>query len=392
MVSFRFTAGGLEPHQTGVLNMTPLTRREVGAGALAVAISARAIGLSPAVAKVPDKIIIGKLPFNTEVTLYAGGLDAFKDEGLTIEYIQGAGGPAVVQALAAGSIPVGDIGVAPALIAAARNLPLVSLALGAIATPSHPSDRIMVRADSPIRAVGDLKGKKLALHQRGTIEEFELISMKKTHGVGPDDLEIAIVPIPNQPQVLAEGQVDAIFPVPPFDLIAERKFKARTLINGSDINPYTGYGTFTFRTDFIAAYPEAAQKLMQAWIRICRWIDDNPAKANAAAGAEIGVEEDMRPNVRLCWFARNGLPVMPNVWQFYYMLLGAKLIDSGTDPHKLINQSVIEPTKRISLPALDAVGVEPDPEVAEMLKGTYPQLPEPPEKFYGDWEPRMLRL
>jgi ABC-type nitrate/sulfonate/bicarbonate transport system substrate-binding protein len=365
---------------------------KAAAGALVFGVSARALGLSPASAKVPDKIVIGRLPFNTEVTLYTDGLDAFKDEGLTIDYIQGAGGPAVVQALAAGSIPVGDIGVAPALIAAARKLPLVSPALGAIATPSHPSDRIMVLAGSPIRTVQDLKGKKLALHQRGTIEEFELVSMKRTYGVGLEDLDIAIVPIPNQPQVLAAKQVDAIFPVPPFDLIAERKFNARTLVNGSDINPYTGYGTLTFRTDFIEAYPEAAQKLMKAWIRICRWIDDNPGKANAAAGNLIGVEPDLQKDVRLCWFARNGLPVLPNVWQFYYMLLGAKLIEPSVDPKSLIDQSVVEPTKRVSLPALEAIGAQRDEEVAKMLKASYPQLPEPAEKYYAEWEPQMLRL
>jgi sulfonate transport system substrate-binding protein len=365
---------------------------KAGAGALVFAISARAIGLSPAIAKVPDKIIIGRLPFNTEVTLFTGGNDAFKEEGLTIEYMEGAGGPAIVQALAAGSIPVGDIGIGPALIAAARNLPFVSPAMGAVATPSNPSDRIMVRADSPIQKVQDLKGKKLALHQRGTIEDFELISMKKKFGVGPDDIDIAIVPIPNQPQVLAEGQVDAIFPIPPFDLIAERKFKARTLVNGADINPYTGYGTFTFRTDFIEAYPEAAQKLMKAWILMCRWIDDNPAKAKAASGTQMHVDADMQNDVRLCWFARNGLPVMPNIWQFYYWMLSAKLIDSSIDAKKLIDQSVTEPTKRISLPALESIGVQRDVEIAKMLKADYPALPEPPEKYYGDWEPKMLQL
>src|SRR5262249_25389915 len=144
----------------------------VGGGALAVMISARAVGLSPAVAKVPEKIVIGQLPFNTEVTIYAEANGFFAQEGLSVEYHKAIGGPAVVQALAAGSIPVGDIGVGPALIAAARKLPLISPALGGIGTPSYPFARIMIREDSPIRSVADLKGKRVAMHQRGAMEEL----------------------------------------------------------------------------------------------------------------------------------------------------------------------------------------------------------------------------
>ena len=96
----------------------PLSRREVlgaslrlGGSALTVTISARALGLSPAIAKVPEKIVIGQVPFNTEVTIYAEAIGQFKEEGLSIEYHKAVGGPAVVQALTAGSIPVGDVGV-----------------------------------------------------------------------------------------------------------------------------------------------------------------------------------------------------------------------------------------------------------------------------------------
>ena len=147
------------------------TRRELlsealraGGGAFAVTISARAIGLSPAAAKVPEKIVVGQVPFNTVVSLYRSGeIDYFKEEGLSIEYMMAVGGPALVQALAAGSIPAADIGVAPALIAAARRLPLISPALAGIGTPKQPFTRIMVREDSPIRSVADLFALALAV-------------------------------------------------------------------------------------------------------------------------------------------------------------------------------------------------------------------------------------
>ena len=358
--------------------------------ALVVTISARSLGLSPAIAKVPEKIVIGQLPFNTEVTIYAEAMGYFKEEGLSVEYLKAVGGPAVVQALAAGSIPAGDIGVGPALIAAARKLPLVSPALGGIGTPTHPFARIMVREDSPIRTVADLKGRRLAMHQRGAMEDLVLPALKKNYGVGVQDLEIALVPAPNQPQVLAEKQVDAIFANPPIDTVAERMFKARTLVNVADFVPYIGYGTFTFRQDFVDAYPDAAKRLMKAWIRTCRWINDNQAKANEVAGSALGIQEELRPHLRLPHFARNGLAVLPNVWHIYYMLVANKVLDPVDDPAKLIEQSVVEPAKRIGLPALEEVGQQPDPEVTAMLRAQYPFLPKPVEAYYSDWERKLL--
>jgi ABC-type nitrate/sulfonate/bicarbonate transport system substrate-binding protein len=376
----------------------PLNRRTVlssglglGGSLLTVTISARALGLSPAIAKVPEKIVIGQVPFNTQVTIYGEAIGQFKEEGLSIEYHKAIGGPAVIQALAAGSIPVGEPGVGPALIAAARKIPLVSPALGGIGTPTHPFSRIMTLSSSSIRSVADLKGKKIALHQRGVMEDLVLPAMKIKYGVGPQDVEIVLIPSPNQPQVLSQGLVDAIFANPPTDAVAEQKFNARTVINVADFVPYLGYGTFSLREDFVEAYPDAAMRLMKAWIRTCRWIDDNAERANAIAGAGLGIAEEVRPHLRLPYFARNGLAVLPNVWHIYYMLVEGKVLDPVDDPGKLIEQSVVEPAKRIGLPALEEVGQQPDPEVTAMLRAPYPLLPEAVETYYSDWERALLR-
>lgn len=376
----------------------PLSRREVlGAGlglggrAIAVTISARALGLSPAIAKVPEKIVIGQVPFNTQVTIYAEAIGALKEEGLSVEYLKAVGGPAVIQALAAGGIPVGEPGVGPALIAAARKIPLVSPALGGIGTPTHPFSRIMTLADSPIRSVADLKGKRIALHQRGVMEDLVLPALKISNGIDPQDVEIVLIPSPNQPQALSQGLVDAIFANPPTDAVAEQKFNARTVINVADFVPYLGYGTFSFRQDFVEAYPDAAVRLMKAWIRTCRWIDDNATAANTIAGASLGIAEEVRPHLRLPYFARNGLAVLPNVWHVYYMLVTGKVLDPVDDPGRLIEQSVVEPAKRIALPALEAVGQQADPEVTAMLRASYPLLPNALETYYSDWERALLR-
>jgi ABC-type nitrate/sulfonate/bicarbonate transport system substrate-binding protein len=365
---------------------------QAGAATLALAASTRALGIADAAPAMPEKIVIGTLPYNTEVTAFIGEVDFFKDEGLSIELFHAPSGPAVVQALIAGSLPLGDIGVAPAIIAAGRGLPLVQPALGAVGTPQQPFSRIMVSGDSPIVEVEQLKGKKLALHQRGSVEELSLAALKKTHGIGREDVEIVVVPALNQPQALSERLVDAIYARPPADAIAEQRFGARTLINTADFIPYIGYGTLAMRHDFVDAYPDAAKQVMKAWLRFCRWIDDHAEAARQASNANLSIDADLRDKVRIPYFARNGLPVLPNVWHIYEMLVAGKAMDAAADPAKLFDEAVIEPTQRITLPALEELGWSKDAVVQDMLRATYPLLPRPPEAYYAEWEKKLLAM
>jgi ABC-type nitrate/sulfonate/bicarbonate transport system substrate-binding protein len=376
---------------TGALGRRRLLR--AGAATLALIASPRALGLPAAAAEaMPEKIVIGTLPFNTEVTAYIGNVDYFKEEGLAVELFHGSDGPSVIQALVGGSLPLGDVGVGPAIIASARGLPLLYPALGAIGTPQHPLSRIMVREDSPIVEVPQLRGKKLALHRRGTIEDVSLAALKKTHGIGHEDLEIVVLPSPNQPQALAQGLVDAIYALPPADAAAEQRFHARTLINTAEFIPYIGYGTLAMRRDFVDAYPDAAKKVMKAWLRFCRWIDDHAEAARGVSNASLAIDEDLRAKLRIAYFARNALPVMPNLWHIYEMLVAGKALDAVSDPATLFEEAVIEPTRRITLPALAELGWDKDPVVQDMLRASYPLLAKPPEAYYAEWEKKLTAI
>jgi ABC-type nitrate/sulfonate/bicarbonate transport system substrate-binding protein len=360
---------------------------------LALAASPRGLGLPAAAAEaMPAKIVIGTVPANTEVTAYLGAIDCFKESGLTVELLHGADAPAVMEALVGGSIPLADIGLDAAIIATARGLPLLHPALGAVGTPQRPLSRIMVREDSPIVEVPQLKGRKLALTRHGSLEELGLAALKKTHGLARDEIEVVLLPPADQPQALARGQVDAIYAVPPVDTIAERRFKARTLINTADFIPYIGCGTLAMRRDFVDAYPGAARKAMTAWLRFCRWIDDHAEAAHQASGAALNLDQDLRASVRLPYFARNGLPVMPNLWHVYEMLAQGKALETAVDPTRLFEETVIEPTRRITLPALDALGWDKDAVVQDMLRASYPLLAKPPEDYYAEWEKKLLSI
>ena len=83
---------------------------------------------------------------------------------------------------------------------------------------------------------------------------------------------------------------------------------------------------------------------------------------------------------------------MPNVWHLYEMLVQVKTIDPVADPAKLFNDAVVEPTKRFTLPAVEELSLQPDPEIEKMLTGDYALLPKPVATYYADWERRLLKM
>jgi len=358
---------------------------------LTVSVSAKSLGLS-ASAQVPEKIVIGTIPIIPTIGSFIGQVDFFKEEGLTVELTRFNNFAPIMQAMTAGNLLVGDFGVAPSIIGLTRGLPLIAPFLTTFSTPSKPVERIMVMENSAIKALDDLKGKKLAFLGPGTVLDMFLTALPKRTKIRKEDIELVPMPAPNMLDALAQGLVDAIFAIPPADTAAEQKYRARTIANATDLVPYAGLGTVALRRDFAEANPEAAKKLLRACIRFDRWIGDNPADARKVMAKNLGLPEQLGAQSRIPLFSRNGLPVMPNVWHLYEMLLLVKTIDPHPDPAKLFNDTIVEPTKRLTLPAAEELGLQHDPEIERMLKGDYPFLPKPVESYYADWERRLLKM
>ena len=370
-----------------------LTRRDAlktigntSAALLTVSVSARSLGLS-AFAQIPEKIVLGTIPILPSIASYIGEVDFFKEEGLTVEVTRFNN-----FAPTAGNLLVGEFGVAPSIIGLTRGLPLYVPFLTAYSTPTHPVERIMVMQNSPIKTLDDLKAKKLAFLGPGTVPDMFFGALPKRTKIRKEDIDLVPMPAPNMPDALAQGLVEAIFAISPADTVAEQKYKARTVANATELVPYAGLGTFALRRDFAEANPEAAKKLLRACIRFNRWIDDNPADARRVVAKNLGLPQDLAMEARIPLYPRNGLPVMPNMWHLYEMLVVAKTIDPHPDPAKLFNDAIVEPTKRFTLPAVEELGLEPDPEIEKMLQGDYPLLPKPVASYYADWERRLLKM
>jgi NitT/TauT family transport system substrate-binding protein len=341
-------------------------------------------------AQTPQRVRIGYLPVNVELAAYSESVNFWKEDGLDVQFVRADGGPAILQALASGDLPVGDFGLAPAVVSATKGFPFYFLTLMTIATPDHPLDRIMVLMDSPIKKFQDLSGKTLAINQLGTMPDAALGAAGKVYGLAKDKIRLVPIPYPNMPQVLAQKQVDAIYPFPPGDSIAEVRFNARTLTETKDFIPYLGFTTLAVHRDFASGNPETVKKLVRGAIKTDRWIGANPDDARTAANKFLNIPEDVASKVRMPYFAENGLSVMANVWHIYYLLASGGVITPVDDPGKMMNEFFIEPTKRFTLPAVEELGIVPDKVVSHMLRASYPMLPKPVEEYYAPWDHKFL--
>ena len=128
----------------------------------------------------------------------------FADAGLDVKMIEPADPNAPPKLVAAGKAELA-VSYQPQLhIQAAAGLPVVRIAT-LVATPLNT---LMVLADSPIKSIADLKGKKIGFSVSST-EHAVLGTMLKTHKLTLKDVTLVNVNM-GLSAALASGQVDAI--------------------------------------------------------------------------------------------------------------------------------------------------------------------------------------
>lgn len=135
-----------------------------------------------------DKLRVGKAvagPFDfvpLDIGLQKG---FFKAHGVDVEEVDFDGSAKLQQGLGADAIDVG-LGSGPELAFVAKGN--TDLAIAVFAGPPN-SQVLVVRADGPVHAVADLKGKKIGLSTVGSLTDWLLRELSRQQGWGPEGIE-----------------------------------------------------------------------------------------------------------------------------------------------------------------------------------------------------------
>jgi NitT/TauT family transport system substrate-binding protein len=165
--------------------------------------------------------------------------------------------------------------------AVAGGLDVAAVTGETVETQANPTTHLIVRADSPIRSVADLKGRVVATPTLGAVIHAALLHGLKRNGIDPASIRAIEVPFPNMADQLKAGNVDAVEALDPFagQLLAAG--------NRSIGDPLLWEGDDVLYTFWIAQgkWAETHRETIEAWAASLQqgkdFIDANPEEARA---------------------------------------------------------------------------------------------------------------
>lgn len=156
-----------------------------------------------------------------------GKLEArLKPLGVTeIKWTEFPSGPPQMEALAAGSIDIARTGDAPPISAQAAGSNLVYVGTSA---PKDSSSALLVKEDSPIKTVANLKGKKVAF-AKGSSANYLIVRILESEGLKWEDITPVYLSPADARAAFEQNNVDAWVIWDPFYALVQSKTPVRVL-------------------------------------------------------------------------------------------------------------------------------------------------------------------
>ncbi len=194
------------------------------------------------------------------------------------------------QGLTAGSLEVG-LGSGPGLGFRAKG----ALSVGVAAMYGAPANlALVVPSDSPVKAAGDLKGKRIGVTTPGSLTDWLVRELSRQQGWGSDGMRIlALGQMQARLAAMQRGELDGMVIEAATGYELEEAGKARILMLFGDIAK-DFYTHVIFSTDDVVNNrPELLRRFLRGWFRTVAFM-----KANKDFVVKVGARTiDVKPSI-----------------------------------------------------------------------------------------------
>jgi sulfonate transport system substrate-binding protein len=194
-------------------------------------------------------------------------------------------GPPMMEAISAGAIDFGWVGDAPAIIAQSTGAKFVYAAC--MPASQHG---LLVLEESILRALADIKGKKVAF-ARGSSAQNVMLRLLAKAGLTYGDIVPVYLSPADASAALSRGDVDAWVIWDPFFARAEHRQKARAIATTKDI--VNSNSVYVANPDFAAKNPKVLAAIIDEVTKLTEWAAQNRDKFAEATSASIGIDLDV---------------------------------------------------------------------------------------------------
>jgi NitT/TauT family transport system substrate-binding protein len=259
-------------------------RAAIAATALSLALGGPAAAL--------DKVRAAKagLTFAFETIDVGQEAKIWDSVGIEIEAIQLGGDGPLEKMLTAGDLDVG-LSSGPSMGYTIKGVPMIAVA--AMAGPPF-SFLIIVRPDSPITTIDQLRGKRIAVTSAGSLTDWLVRELGRQRGWGPDE----VLPTPlggNGPEMAAlrTGDVDAMVSTTAPALDGAAKGLDRVVFSFGDIVPNFHTHVLVATDDFRAKKPEVLKRFLQGWFKTIAYMKANKEATVKIVAQAMGINQDI---------------------------------------------------------------------------------------------------
>ncbi|MGC4892448.1 sulfonate ABC transporter substrate-binding protein [Micromonospora sp. DT31] len=231
-----------------------------------------------------------------------GGLSLVKARGdaKNVTWSLFESGPALTEALKAGSIDIGQVGEAPPVFAAAGK---ISFSVIGTSQPIPQGEAVLVKADSPYRGFADLRGRTVALN-KGSNVHWLLVKLLEANKMTLADINVKYLKPAEGRPAFDNGQVDAWIIWDPYFALAERP-GVRVLADATGLAGNREYvlaapDTVRDRTDDVRAFLETYRQTTD-------WGIAHPTERAATLAPELKIPLDVTTRA----LARSATPLAP---------------------------------------------------------------------------------
>jgi sulfonate transport system substrate-binding protein len=216
---------------------------------------------------------------NAVATMHLRGMleDEFRPDGIQIQwsFLRGAG-PAVNELYANGLLDFSALGDLPSIVGRASGLKYRMLAASSVRGNIY----ISVPADSTVRTVADLRGKKVAV-TKGTATHLAAGKILEGFGLTQKDVRLINMETNTATAAVVTGDIDAAVGGSQWLGLRDQGV-SRVIFRTTGGDPkFTSNTSFLGSSDFLQKYPEHAKRVVKTYVLAAKWLAEQEGKPEA---------------------------------------------------------------------------------------------------------------